>query len=86
MKNFETFPWRALEDWFVQNGRHDFPWREYEHISKPSLSYRVWLAEILLQQTQAERVIPFFERILARFPSISELSKTDYETFFPFYK
>ena len=45
----------------------------------------MWLSEILLQQTQAERVAGFFEHIIQRFPHIESLAETDYETFFPYY-
>lgn len=48
--------------------------------------YRVWLSEIFLQQTQAERVIGFYNRVLERFPTLSSLAATDYDTFFPYYQ
>ena len=86
MKNFETFPWEQLESWYTENGRHDFPWRQYENMEKNHLAYRVWLAEILLQQTQADRVVGFYTKILERFPDIEALAATDYDTFFPFYQ
>ncbi|HUP91786.1 MAG TPA: A/G-specific adenine glycosylase [Solimonas sp.] len=58
-----------LLDWFDRHGRHDLPW---QHPREP---YRVWLAEIMLQQTQVATVVPYFERFLARFPSVSELAQ-----------
>ncbi len=97
MKN--TFPWQMLLDWYKKNGKHDFPWRDYTKndkwwiinyewikIDNSSIGYRVWLAEILLQQTQADRVVPFYTRILERYPSIHDLARADYDEFFPYYQ
>ncbi len=58
---------QALTQWFRQNHR-DLPWR---HDRSP---YRVWLSEMMLQQTQVEMVIPYFHRFLARFPTIGDLA------------
>lgn len=82
MKNFK---WQVIIDWFRENGRHDFSWRDYSYpIGK--LLYRVWLAEILLQQTQADRIVPFYDRILESYPDIHHLAKASYEGFFPYYQ
>ncbi len=62
-----AFADRLLE-WFDQHGRHDLPW---QHPREP---YRVWLSEIMLQQTQVATVIPYFERFLARFPDVQTLA------------
>ena len=56
-----------LGHWFQVNKR-DLPWR---HLSTP---YRVWVSEVMLQQTQASRVILFFERWMERFPTINHLA------------
>jgi A/G-specific adenine glycosylase len=53
--------------WFRANAR-DLPWRNNR------TPYRVWLSEMMLQQTQVETVIPYFERFLARFPTIDALA------------
>ena len=82
MKNFE---WQVLLDWYISHGNHSFPWRQYDH-TLGSLLYRVWLAEILLQQTQADRVVPFYEKILEAYPHIENLSTATYEEFFPYYQ
>ena len=82
---FESFPWQAMIDWYGRNGRHDLPWRSY-HQGEKSLVYQVWISEILLQQTQAERVVPFFQRILEKFPNIETLSQATYDEFFPYYQ
>ena len=57
-----------LLDWFDQHGRHDLPWQH------PRSAYRVWLSEIMLQQTQVKTVIPYFERFIKTFPGIRELA------------
>ncbi len=59
---------KRLLQWFDTHGRHDLPW---QHPREP---YRVWLAEIMLQQTQVSTVIPYFERFLQRFPTIATLA------------
>ena len=57
-----------------------------QHLNDMDQGYRVWLSEIFLQQTQAERVIGFYNRVLERFPTIASLAVVDYETFFPYYQ
>lgn len=61
------FPIEELKEWFLENKR-DLPWR---HNHTP---YRVWVSEIMLQQTQAVTVIPYFERWMRCFPSIEVLA------------
>lgn len=84
-KNSVSFPWETLIHWYKKTGRNHLPWREYEH-DIPTLLYRVWMSEILLQQTQVERVIPYFLQILERFPTLASLAEADYDTFFPYYQ
>ncbi|MBR2515204.1 MAG: A/G-specific adenine glycosylase [Halomonas sp.] len=60
---------RRLLNWFDQHGRHDLPWQT------PRSAYRVWVSEIMLQQTQVATVIPYFERFMARFPTLEALAK-----------
>ncbi len=57
-----------LLDWFDQHGRHDLPWQH------PRTPYRVWLSEIMLQQTQVATVIPYFLRFVERFPTLPALA------------
>ena len=57
-----------LLTWFDVHGRHDLPWQH------PRTPYRVWLSEIMLQQTQVTTVIPYFERFLQRFPDVASLA------------
>ncbi len=59
---------RALLKWFKQHGRHDLPWQH------PREAYRVWLSEIMLQQTQVQTVIPYFERFIDEFKNITALA------------
>ncbi|MFM7783421.1 MAG: A/G-specific adenine glycosylase, partial [Gammaproteobacteria bacterium] len=54
--------------WFDHHGRHDLPWR------KAITPYRVWVSEIMLQQTQVATVIPYFERFMVRFPDLCALA------------
>lgn len=54
--------------WFDQNGRHDLPWQKNRSL------YRVWLAEIMLQQTQVATVIPYYQAFLEKFPELTDLA------------
>ena len=80
-----SFPFSKLHKWYLGNGRHDLPWRDYSYGTK-TLWYRVWLAETMLQQTQVERVKSYFENILEAFPTVEDLAACSYEDFFPYYK
>lgn len=57
-----------LLDWHRQHGRHDLPWQTER------TAYRVWISEIMLQQTQVATVIPYFQRFMARFPDVRALA------------
>ena len=59
---------RKLILWQRRHGRHGLPWQGTRD------PYRVWLSEIMLQQTQVATVIPYYERFLARFPDIAALA------------
>ena len=61
---------RNLLNWFTKNARV-LPWRQ-----KPT-PYRVWVSEIMLQQTQVATVLPFYARFLQSFPSVKVLAKAD---------
>jgi A/G-specific adenine glycosylase len=63
-----TFSTRLLA-WWDQHGRKDLPW---QHLRTP---YRVWVAEIMLQQTQVSTVIPYFECWMQRFPDLAALAQ-----------
>ncbi|MCD9086810.1 A/G-specific adenine glycosylase [Stenotrophomonas sp. SY1] len=68
-----SFPSHLL-NWFDQHGRHDLPWQH------PRSPYRVWLSEIMLQQTQVATVIPYFLRFMQAFPTLPELASADNDT------
>lgn len=61
-----------LKEWFIAEGR-ELPWR-----GNPT-PYQVWISEVMLQQTQALVVIPYFERWMARFPAIDLLASAPLE-------
>ncbi len=54
--------------WFKLHGRHDLPWQ------KNATPYRVWVSEIMLQQTQVATVIDYYQRFMKRFPSLKALA------------
>lgn len=54
--------------WFAQYGRKHLPWQQNKTL------YKVWLSEVMLQQTQVATVIPYFERFVARFPTVVDLA------------
>jgi len=58
----------ALVAWHARRGRHDLPWQ------LERTPYRVWVSEIMLQQTQVATVIPYFERFMRRFPDAAALA------------
>lgn len=63
IKDFQT----TLLDWYDHEGR-DLPWR---HDHEP---YHVWVSEIMLQQTQVQTVIPYYERFMTMFPTVADLA------------
>ena len=56
-----------LAEWYAQ-GHRDLPWR---HTADP---YRIWVSEIMLQQTRAAAAIPYYHRFLQRFPTVEALA------------
>ena len=64
---------KALLNWYDYNARI-LPWRE-----EPT-PYRVWVSEIMLQQTRVEAVKPYYERFLQTLPTIKDLAEADEET------
>ena len=86
MDMFPSFEYHALLNWHTKNGRHNLPWRQFSELDQGNRAYRIWLSEILLQQTQADRVTSYYNRILERYPTIEDLSQTSYEDFFPYYQ
>jgi A/G-specific adenine glycosylase len=63
----QTFAAPLLQ-WFALHGRHNLPWQ-----TSPT-PYRVWVSEVMLQQTQVATVIPYYECFIARFPDVESLA------------
>ena len=59
---------QRLLAWHARSGRHDLPWQ------RERTAYRVWVSEIMLQQTQVSTVISYFERFMERFPDVRALA------------
>lgn len=66
----QDFQQRTLQ-WFDEHGRTDLPWQN------PRDAYRVWISEIMLQQTQVATVRGYFERFIVRFPDSKALASAD---------
>lgn len=64
----QTFAQRLLS-WYDHHGRKNLPWQQ------PITPYRVWISEIMLQQTQVDTVVPYFERFMSRFPDLVTLAQ-----------
>ena len=62
-----SFSKRVL-GWYAVNGRSDLPWQQHP------TPYRVWVSEIMLQQTQVTTVIPYYQRFMASFPNVRSLA------------
>ena len=60
--------------WFDQHGRKDLPWQ------RDTSPYRVWVSEIMLQQTQVKTVIPYFERFMQALPTVQALAAASEDT------
>lgn len=61
----------AVLAWFEKYGRKHLPWQQNKTL------YSVWLSEVMLQQTQVATVIPYFERFMARFPTVVDLANAE---------
>lgn len=67
MSNFAA----RMLDWFASHGRTQLPWQQ--QVS----AYRVWVSEIMLQQTQVQTVIPYYQKFIARFPDVCALADAE---------
>jgi A/G-specific adenine glycosylase len=63
----------ALVAWHARHGRKDLPWQGTRD------PYRIWLSEVMLQQTQVSAVIPYYQRFLSRFPDAASLAAASEE-------
>ncbi len=75
IKKFQNVVWK-----FYRKNRRDFPWRE---TTDP---YKILVSEIMLQQTQADRVVPFYQRFIKKFPTVSVLSKAPFGKIYPYWQ
>ena len=62
---------QAVLNWFDEHGRHDLPWQDNK------TPYRVWVSEIMLQQTQVVTVIDYYQRFMKRFPDVQSLAAAE---------
>ncbi|WP_370557175.1 A/G-specific adenine glycosylase [Edwardsiella tarda] len=60
---------QAVLAWYARFGRKTLPWQN------PKTPYRVWLSEVMLQQTQVATVLPYFQRFIQRFPDVQALAE-----------
>lgn len=74
LQNFDirTFQEQMLQ-WYDDNKR-DLPWRQTKD------PYKIWVSEVMLQQTQVNTVIPYFERFMRKFPTVYHLAEADEQT------
>ena len=62
MNNFS----QKIISWYDANGRKNLPWQKED-------PYKVWISEVMLQQTQVSTVIPYFNKFISCFPKIDDL-------------
>ncbi len=72
----------ALLDWFEINGRHWIPWKLKADGTKPDSGemlcvYKIWIAEVMLQQTQLKVVLPYWESWMSVFPTLPDLANAN---------
>ncbi len=65
-----------LLTWWEEAGRHDLPWQSREGGREASV-WRIWVSEVMLQQTQVVTVIPYFQRFMQRFPDVYAFARAD---------
>lgn len=65
--------------WFDQHGRHDLPWQVADD------PYKVWVSEIMLQQTQVKTVLNYYPKFIERFPTVADLAQADWEEVAPYW-
>lgn len=75
---YDTFATRVV-DWQKHYGRHELPWQQTRD------PYRIWLSEIMLQQTQVSTVIGYYHRFLERFPTVQTLAQASQDEVMPYW-
>ena len=71
-----------LLDWWLPHGRHGIPWKRIAQGLSPAPKevlnpYPIWVAEVMLQQTQLQVVLPYWQRWIERFPTVQALADAD---------
>lgn len=82
----KIFPFWSILNWYQKNGRHDLPWRQIYGEPVKARLYKVWIAEVMLQQTQVDRVVGYYTRFLEKYPTVESLAETTYDELFPYYQ
>jgi len=59
---------KQITDWYLKSGRESLPWRK--NISP----YKIWISEIMLQQTQVKTVIPFYKKFVKKYPNLKSIA------------
>lgn len=68
LQNFDIYSFQEkLIEWYQFNKR-DLPWRQDQD------PYKVWVSEIMLQQTRVDTVIPYFQRFISKYPTLYDLA------------
>lgn len=78
MPDRSAFALKLLQ-WFDVHGRHDLPWQIKDD------PYKVWVSEIMLQQTQVKTVLQYYDRFISRFPTVHALAQADWDEVAPFW-
>ena len=78
MSDSQVFALRLLE-WFDVHGRHDLPWQIKDD------PYKVWVSEIMLQQTQVKTVLNYYDRFITRFPTVQSLAAATWDEVAPYW-
>lgn len=70
--------------WYNENKR-DLPWRNPTGSRRSKDPYRIWISEVMLQQTTVTAVIPFYEKFMTRFPTVKDLAKAQIEDVYEYW-
>lgn len=62
----------AVLKWYKHNGRYDLPWKTKD-------AYKLWISEIMLQQTQVKTVIPYYKTFIKKYPNLKKLANANYD-------
>ncbi|MFU8925359.1 A/G-specific adenine glycosylase [Acinetobacter puyangensis] len=78
MSDHSSFAGKLLH-WFDVHGRHDLPWQIKND------PYKVWVSEIMLQQTQVKTVLQYYDRFITRFPTVTALAQASWDEVAPYW-